>query len=159
MVNQAREFRKWETAGPAGVAALPVIYIGGTEVFPMASVLVVEDEPISAMALQESLERMGHDVPAVVDSGDGVVGAAVAHRPDLVIMDINLRSFIDGVDAAERLRMVSEAPVIYLTAYPSRGSQDRALRTRPAAYLIKPVDEVLLRDCVDRALRPAGEAR
>lgn len=118
----------------------------------MAHVLVVEDEPIAGMEMQESLERMGHLVPAVVDSADDVLPAAMACKPDLVIMDIKLKSFADGVDAAARLRLVSDIPIIYLTAYPSQGSQDRALKTRPAAYLLKPVSDAALAASVERAL-------
>ena len=118
----------------------------------MASILVVEDEPIAGMEMQECLERMGHRVPAIVDSADAVLYAALTHKPDLVIMDINLKSFSDGVDAAARLRMLSDVPVIYLTAYPSQGGQDRALRTQPAAYLIKPVSDETLARQVERAL-------
>jgi CheY-like chemotaxis protein len=125
----------------------------------MARVLVVEDEPIAGMEIQESLERMGHAVPAVVDSADAVLLAAMAYRPDLVIMDIKLKSFSDGVDAASRLRLLSDVPVIYLTAYPSQGSQDRALKTRPAAYLVKPVSDEVLACNVERALAlPRGGA-
>jgi CheY-like chemotaxis protein len=67
-------------------------------------------------------------------------------------MDIKLRSFIDGVDAANRVRLVCDVPVIYLTAYPSKGSQDRALGTHPAAYLIKPVSDKALGEQIDKAL-------
>ena len=127
----------------------------------MARILVVEDEPIVGMQLQESLESMGHAVPAVVDSGDAVIGAVLAHSPDLILMDIKLRSFIDGVDAAARVRLIRDVPIIYLTAYPSQGSQDRAERTSPAAYLVKPIDDKTLAEQIERALSPgvpgAGE--
>lgn len=122
----------------------------------MARILVVEDEPIVSMQLQESLEGMGHQVPAIIDSGDEVLRAVLAHKPDLILMDIKLRSFIDGVDAANRVRLVCDVPVIYLTAYPSKGSQDRALSTRPAAYLVKPVSDKALSEQIDKAL--AGNA-
>lgn len=119
----------------------------------MSSVLVVEDEPIVAMQLQESLEGMGYTVPAIVDSGDEVLSAVLTHRPDLILMDIKLRSFIDGVDAAKRVKLVcANTPVIYLTAYPSKGSQDRAMGTSPAAYLVKPVADSELKAQIDRAL-------
>jgi CheY-like chemotaxis protein len=104
------------------------------------------------MQLQESLEGMGHKVPAIIDSGDEVLSAVVAHKPDLIIMDIKLRSFIDGVDAAKRVKLVCDVPVIYLTAYPSKGSQDRALGTRPAAYLVKPVSDKTLGEQIEKAL-------
>jgi two-component system, response regulator PdtaR len=119
----------------------------------MASILVVEDEPIVSMQLQESLEGMGHKVPAIIDSGDEVLSAVLTHKPDLILMDIKLRSFIDGVDAAKRLKLVCDVPVIYLTAYPSKGSQDRAMGTNPAAYLVKPISDKALGEQIDKALR------
>jgi CheY-like chemotaxis protein len=123
----------------------------------MPRILIVEDEPIVSLQLQESLEAMGHVVPAVVDSGDEVLSAVLSNKPDLILMDIKLRSFIDGVDATKRLRLVSDVPVIYLTAYPSAGSQDRAERTSPAAYLVKPINDRTLRESIESALgaRPA----
>ena len=117
-----------------------------------ATILVVEDEGICGLAIQETLERAGHRVPAVIDSGNEVLGAVLAHKPDLVVMDVKLRSYIDGIDAAARLRMVSRAPVIYLTAYPEKGVEARALRTEPAAYLAKPLDEKRLVEEVEKAL-------
>ena len=125
----------------------------------MAGILIVEDEPIVRMQLQESLEEMGYIVPAIVDSGDEVLAAVVAHKPDLILMDIKLRSFIDGVDAAKRVKLVCDVPIIYLTAYPSKGSQDRADRTSPAAYLVKPINDKTLRENIERALAPGGAAR
>ena len=51
-------------------------------------ILVVEDEPIVGIELQETLQKLGYDVPRVVDSGDQVLEAAILHRPDLVLMEI-----------------------------------------------------------------------
>jgi CheY-like chemotaxis protein len=119
-------------------------------------ILVVEDEPLAAMEMQETLEDAGYDVPEVIASGDAVLPAVLRWKPSLVIMDIRLASFTDGVDAVERLRVLSDAPVIYVTAYPGRGSQDRAARTKPYAYLLKPLAPDLLRKTVERAL--SGQA-
>lgn len=116
------------------------------------TILIVEDEPLAAMDLQESLERMGHAVVGIVSSGDEVPGAVLSLRPDVVIMDIHLKSYIDGIDAAARLRLLSNVPVIYVTAYPARSLLDRAMKTSPAAYLEKPIDESLLRSSVEKAL-------
>jgi hypothetical protein len=118
----------------------------------MARILVVEDEPIVSLQLRESLEVMGHVVPAIVDSGDDVLKAVLTHKPDLVLMDIKLRSFIDGVDAVKRLKLVCDVPVIYLTAYPSKGSEDRAKSTAPVAYLVKPINDKILEEQINRAL-------
>lgn len=118
----------------------------------MARVLVVEDEPLAGMQLQESLERMGHEVPRVLDSADDVLSAVLAYKPELVIMDIKLKSFSDGVDAASRLRLMSGVPLIYLTAFPSQACIDRAAKTKPSAYLCKPVSDDVLAAEVEKAL-------
>jgi len=115
-------------------------------------ILVVEDEPLAAMEMQETLEEAGYEIPEVIASGDAVLPAVLRWKPSLVIMDIRLASFTDGVDAAERMKVLSDAPVIYVTAYPGRGSKDRASRTKPYAYLLKPLAPGLLRRTVDRAL-------
>lgn len=119
-------------------------------------ILIVEDEPLAALEMQETLEEAGYEVPEIIASGDSVLPAVLRWKPSLVIMDIRLASFTDGVDAAERMRVLSDAPVIYVTAYPSRGSQDRAARTKPFAYLLKPLAPGLLCATVNRAL--SGEA-
>lgn len=85
-------------------------------------------------------------------SGDDVLCAVLSLKPSLVIMDIHLRSYVDGIDAATRLRLLSDVPVIYVTAYPAQSVLERAMRTHPADYLEKPIDEDRLRASVDRAL-------
>ena len=117
-----------------------------------ATILVVEDETLVGLEIKESLERMGYSVPDVLASGDEVLSAVMRLRPDLVLMDIHLKSYIDGIDVTTRLRMVSSVPVIYMTAYPARSVEDRALGTHPADYLEKPIDDERLRLSVEKAL-------
>ncbi len=119
-------------------------------------ILLVEDEPLAAMEMQETLEAEGYTVPETVASGDDVLPAVLRWKPDLVIIDISLASFTDGVDAAERLRMMSEVPIIYVTAYPSRGAQGRAAHTNPFAYLLKPLSPEVLKKTVRQALSGAA---
>jgi two-component system, response regulator PdtaR len=115
-------------------------------------ILVVEDEALAAMDMRKTLENAGYEVPDTIASGDDVLPAVLRWNPDLIIMDIRLSSFIDGVDAVERLRILSPAPVIYVTAYPGCASEDRVARTKPFAYLLKPLAPGLLRKTVDQAL-------
>jgi CheY-like chemotaxis protein len=115
-------------------------------------VLVVEDEPIIGLELQETLEQMGFVVPAIVVSADKIMEAVAMHRPDVILMDIRLHSFIDGIDAARRLRMVSNVPIIYLSAYTDDAVRNRAAKTQPVAVLAKPVDEATLLSTIRQAL-------
>jgi DNA-binding response OmpR family regulator len=109
-------------------------------------ILIVEDEGVVALELQEFLEGQGYIVPSTVTSADKVMPEVMAHQPHLIIMDINLKSFIDGIDAAERVNLLKKTPVIFVTAYPSEKIKERALRIEDSRYLVKPVKkEELLR--------------
>jgi two-component system, response regulator PdtaR len=119
---------------------------------PKAKIMIVEDEPLVALEIRESLERMGYSVPEVVDSGDEVLAAAQRSAPDLVIMDVHLKSFTDGIDAAQRLRLLGDIPVIYMTAYSNAEIRERAQRTEPAAYLLKPLSDEELQHQVEAVL-------
>jgi len=120
-------------------------------------ILIVEDEPLVAMELKETLEDAGFEVPATVDSADLVLQAVRQHEPALILMDVRLRSFLDGIDVVSRVRLLSEIPVVYLTAYSTPDVVRRAEGTRPAAFLIKPVDGPLLVHTIHRILNPPPE--
>jgi DNA-binding response OmpR family regulator len=117
------------------------------------TILVVEDEILVAMDLQESLQRAGYLVPDFITSVDTFMSSLVREKPDLVLMDINLGSFTDGVSAVQRMRILGDTPVIYLTAYDDTATKQRALTTQPVEYLIKPISEQTLYSAVERALK------
>lgn len=119
-------------------------------------ILVVEDEPLVALDLIETLREAGYAVGPAVDSADLVFEAVRQRQPDLILMDIRLRSFLDGISAMKRLRLVSQTPVIYLTAYSTPDVVRQAGETKAAAFLVKPVDPPTLLQAVREAL--AGRA-
>ncbi len=107
--------------------------------FPgMKTVLIVEDESIAALELCETVRSMGYRVPDPVNSADRVMAALIREQPDAVIMDIHLSSFIDGIDAARRMKLIRDIPLVYLTAYNNEETRRRAEKTNPVAFLIKP---------------------
>lgn len=108
-------------------------------------ILIVEDEGVVALEMKEFLEQQGYEIGTPVDSANKVIEEVLNHKIDLILMDIHLKSFIDGIDAAQRIRIMTSIPVIFLTAHPDGTIKERALKTRPVAYLEKPVKmEVLL---------------
>ncbi|MDC7234174.1 MAG: response regulator [Spirochaetales bacterium] len=115
-------------------------------------ILIVEDEPIIGMELQESLEQAGYSVPEVVRNADGVMPAVIKYNPDLIVMDIYLKSFIDGIDAAQRVKMMKETPIIFLTAYPNDSIRKKAMTINPAAYLLKPIEDSKLLGEIQKVL-------
>ena len=65
-----------------------------------AKILVVEDETIVARDIQQSLTRLGYDVPTTATTGEEAIRKAKEINPDLIIMDIVLKGQMDGVETA-----------------------------------------------------------
>jgi signal transduction histidine kinase/AmiR/NasT family two-component response regulator len=105
------------------------------------AVMVVEDESVVAMDLSACLQKLGYPVAAVVGRGEEAVALADLHRPGLVMMDIHLRSQMDGITAAERIYGDLHIPVVFLTAYSDDATLERARASQPFGYLIKPFQD------------------
>jgi two-component system, cell cycle sensor histidine kinase and response regulator CckA len=119
---------------------------------PETTILVVEDESIVAMDLQRRLSDMGYSVPAVAASREEALRAAAEVRPDLVLMDIRLKGYVDGVEVAGKLREMLDVPHIYLTAYSDPATLARAKVTEPFGYIVKPFDDETVRRTIEMAL-------
>ncbi|SES39213.1 response regulator transcription factor [Actinokineospora terrae] len=122
----------------------------------MSTVLVVEDEPDIALALRVILERAGHEV---VVAPDGRQGLRVLHEshPTLVLLDIGL-PVIDGWMVLERIRDVSEVPVLLLTAHGMEADKVRGLRGGADDYLTKPFSTSELLARIEAILRRTEQA-
>jgi DNA-binding NarL/FixJ family response regulator len=117
------------------------------------SILIVEDDRIAASELRQTLTGFGFDIIAVVTSAEEAIALASRQRPDLLLMDINLEGILDGIDAAALLRQRHDIPVVYLTTHTDDATMERAKRTEPYGYLVKPVRPVELKSVVELALQ------
>jgi signal transduction histidine kinase len=118
-----------------------------------SKILVVEDERIVAKDISKRLEKLGYIVVATASSGQEAIRKAIETRPDLVLMDVQLRGDMDGVDTAQHIRADIDIPVIYLTAYADQNTLQRAKITEPFGYIVKPFDERDLHAAIEIALR------
>lgn len=80
-----------------------------------ALILIVEDNMIIATDIQDRLESLGYEVPAIVATGEEAIIKTAELQPDLIVMDIGLRGKINGIEAVRRIRERYSTPVIYLT--------------------------------------------
>lgn len=104
-------------------------------------VLVVEDEPLIAEDIRETLDNIDFEVSGVAYDSDSALDELASNTPDVVLLDVNLGSELDGIDIAEIINKKYQIPFIYLTSYADRGTVDRAKHTRPMGYIVKPFDE------------------
>jgi DNA-binding response OmpR family regulator len=116
-----------------------------------ASILVVDDEPDIRELLGLLLQRAGHDVCLTRDGREGL-RALHADPPDLVILDITMPG-LDGWQTLERIRDLSDVPVLMLTARSAELELVRGLRAGSDDYVIKPFGRQELLARVDVLLR------
>ena len=107
---------------------------------PATGILVVEDDPAIATVLEEILTGKDYSV-RVATNPDEAFAAVVEQLPELVLMDINLSSEIDGIETVRRLRAHHEdLPVCFITAFSDDETVRRAETAGPMAYLVKPFE-------------------
>jgi two-component system, cell cycle response regulator DivK len=106
-----------------------------------AQILVVEDNERNMKLFRDVLHASGYRTLEAA-TGERAVELVSEHRPDLVLMDIQLPD-IDGVEALARLRAderFSSVPVLALTAQAMEGDRERFLAAGFDGYLSKPVN-------------------
>jgi PAS domain S-box-containing protein len=116
------------------------------------SILVVDDEPMIAEDLCESLEESGYKVFLPSHSGSEALKQVHKELPDLVLMDINLKGDIDGITTAQAIQEIHDCAIIYLTANADSQTLQRAKMTSPFGYIIKPFRERELHAMVEISL-------
>ncbi len=115
-------------------------------------ILVVEDGIIMARDIERRLQTLGYVVVGIATSGEEAVRLSAQHLPDLILMDVNLRSPMDGIQAAEQIRSTTDVPVVYVTGYSDDATLQRARHTDPFGYVLKPFEERELRTTIEMAL-------
>ena len=105
----------------------------------MPRILLIDDNAENRDWLSRRLERRGFDVIVAVDGRAGVA-TALAEKPDLILMDMNMPQ-VDGWEATRQVKAARPAlPVIALTAHALTGDRERAIAAGCNEYHTKPVD-------------------
>jgi len=103
-------------------------------------IIVIEDEILTALFLQETLEKQGNNVVGVFDSGANLFNFLEKNDVDLIFMDINIKGKTDGIQLAESVsQKYSHINVVFITAYKDSDTIKASSKVQPVGYLIKPV--------------------
>lgn len=101
-------------------------------------ILIVEDCIITAKRIKKSLLSFGYEVVNMVTSGEEAVSSCFTHKPDLILMDIEIEGEMNGIETADQIRLYFDIPIIYLTALSDEATLSRAKVAGGFAYLVKP---------------------
>lgn len=113
-------------------------------------ILIIEDEPIIAMDLETLVEGLGHRVTNIARTHREALAAVEAHKPGLVLADIQLADGSSGLDAVNDILSGIEIPVIFITAYPERLLT--GLRPEPTFLVTKPFNADAVKAIISQAL-------
>jgi two-component system cell cycle response regulator DivK len=121
----------------------------------MKTILIVEDNEKNMKLARDILQAKGYATLEAVTGTEGV-RLAIEHRPDLVLMDIQLPD-INGIEAFERIRAdaaTAGVPVVAFTASVTTGDRSRIGDAGLDGFLSKPIN---LKEFVETVRRLAGE--
>jgi DNA-binding LytR/AlgR family response regulator len=114
-----------------------------------AKILIVEDEMIIGANISLQLSKLGYDVTGIVSRGEEAISHVKQNRPDIVLMDIQLKGELDGIDTVVKMQQEIDMPVIYLTANADDENFDRAKSTNPYAFISKPFKKLDLQHAIE----------
>lgn len=103
-------------------------------------ILIVEDEVIIAMRFEVFFIRRGYQVINSVTTGEEAVKIAREKKPDVVLLDINLRGLMNGIEAATLIYEELKIPIIFMTGYSDESLRKEAAKVNPLGYFMKPIN-------------------
>lgn len=115
-------------------------------------IMIVEDEALVALATEMVLTNFGFEVVGPVTNGLAAIEIFGQQHPDIVLLDINLRGTMDGCETATALRSQYGATIVFVTGQADKATRERAMKTCPAGYLVKPFSPDGLRTAIKDAL-------
>ena len=109
-------------------------------------ILIVEDSDSIRYMIETLVSARGHEVEAVSTGAKGIQ-AALARRPDAVLLDLHMAGSFDGFDVCKKLREsdhTKTVPIIVISALTDPESKKRALEAGANAYYTKPFSPTAL---------------
>lgn len=119
---------------------------------PAKKIAVVEDEGIVAMDISKCLTSLGYEVSFISDSGEKAIDLLNEHPTDMILMDVELKGKINGLETAKRIKESSDIPVVFLTAFEDESTLKRISDLSTAGYLVKPFEDEQLKMTIEKVL-------
>jgi two-component system, response regulator PdtaR len=116
-------------------------------------ILLVEDDDVIAKVADWRLKNLGYTICGRATSAAEAMELVVNEKPAIVLMDINIKGDVDGIETAKMIRKGFNIPVVYVTSHSDGPTLERAKETRPDGFIVKPFDDEDLRVAIELALK------
>ena len=124
----------------------------------MLRILIIEDELIISRDMTALLTIMGYEVIGDAMDFEEAIEILERETPDLILLDINIKGKKDGIDVAEEINRRFHIPFIYTTSYVDAATLERARKTNPVNYLVKPFKQEQLYTAIEMGLFKAADS-
>jgi putative nucleotidyltransferase with HDIG domain/PAS domain S-box-containing protein len=114
-------------------------------------ILIVEDDSTISILISKFIAEFGYESAGQVSTYEGAIQSAFDANPDLILMDIQLDSTFDGVDAALKIKEKSDVPVVFITSSTDSATIERVAKINSYGYIIKPIDKNELKVTIQMA--------
>uniref|UniRef100_UPI00404B6810 LytR/AlgR family response regulator transcription factor n=1 Tax=Gelidibacter sp. TaxID=2018083 RepID=UPI00404B6810 len=112
-------------------------------------ILIVEDEMIIAANISLQLSTLGYEVSGIIPRGEEALLHIKQNQPDIVLMDIQLKGELNGIETAQLMQQDYDIPIIYLTANADDDHFEKAKTTHPYAFISKPFKKLDLQRAIE----------
>lgn len=115
-------------------------------------IIIIEDEALIAIEIESTLEMLGFQVVGHSMSGDEALDLFARTEADLILLDINIRGSLNGIDLAKIIREKYNTPFVFLTSHSDPNTLEQAKKMMPYGYILKPFNENDLKVNIEMAL-------
>jgi DNA-binding LytR/AlgR family response regulator len=112
-------------------------------------ILIVEDEMIIAANISLQLSTLGYEVSGIIPRGEEALLHIKQNQPDIILMDIQLKGELNGIETAQLMQQDYDIPIIYLTANADDDHFEKAKATHPYAFISKPFKKLDLQRAIE----------
>ncbi len=112
-------------------------------------ILIVEDEMVIAANISLQLSDLGYEVTGILPRGEEALSQIKIEKPDIILLDIQLKGELDGIETARIIQQNYKIPIIYLTGNADEAHFNRAKETHPYAFISKPFKKLDLQRAIE----------
>jgi two-component system response regulator len=103
--------------------------------------------------MRRVLTMLGYEACGTVSTGEEAVRWANNENFDLIIMDVSLKGRMDGIEAARKIRLPHNVPIIFISGYLEEKLLEKARSVDFTSYLIKPIMPEDFKSAIEQTLK------
>ncbi|MDD3876939.1 MAG: sugar transferase [Bacteroidales bacterium] len=119
---------------------------------PSPKIIIVDDDNHILQFFSEVLSNAGYDIVGKFYTGKETITFLESNDADLVLMDIGLKSELNGIESSKIIKEKYGIPIVFITGNTSKDVYNEAKTVKPSGYIIKPVNSEDLKRTVDISL-------